>query len=137
MIYSQNQSCKFDFKHVFICFNHLSYNFSEIIFLVVSVKRKEKDVLFFIFKWYIFFPIGVFLTDTDDSQDSREKEGAIFDSTLTLPPAHEHRDIYLQLCMWNDYHVFLMATLVFTRLLVLQANQMSKCDSHPKMIFHG
>ena len=26
-------------------------------------------------------------------------------------------DIYLQLCMWDEYHVFLIATLVFTRLL--------------------
>ena len=38
--------------------------------------------------------------------------------TLPLPPAHEHWDIYLQLCMWDDYHVFLIATLVFTRLLL-------------------
>ena len=26
--------------------------------------------------------------------------------------------IYLQLCMWDDYHVFLITTLVFTRLLL-------------------
>ena len=34
--------------------------------------------------------------------------------TIPLPPAHEHWDIYLQLCKWDDYHVFLIATLVFT-----------------------
>ena len=45
-------------------------------------------------------------------------EGTIFYSTLPLPPAHEHWDIYLKLCMWGDYHVFLIATLVFTRLLL-------------------
>ena len=39
-------------------------------------------------------------------------------STLQLPPAHEHSDIYLQLCTWDDYHIFLIATLVFTRLLL-------------------
>ena len=33
---------------------------------------------------------------------------------LPLPPTHEHWDIYLQLSMWDDYHVFLIATLVFT-----------------------
>ena len=66
----------------------------------------------------VFFSIRVFFTDTDDSQDSREREGTIFYSTLSLPPAHEHWDIYLQLCMWDDYHVFLIATLVFTRLLL-------------------
>ena len=39
-----------------------------------------------------------FLSDIDDSQDSRGREGTIFYSTLPLPPAHEHSDIYLQLC---------------------------------------
>ena len=37
--------------------------------------------------------------DTDDLQDSRGKEGTICYSTLPLPPAHEHSDSYLQLCM--------------------------------------
>ena len=64
------------------------------------------------------FAIKIFFTDTDDLQDSRGREGIIFYSTLPLPPAHEHWDIYLQLCMWDDYHVFLIATLVFTRLLL-------------------
>ena len=67
---------------------------------------------------YFFLSIRVFFTDTDNSQDSRGREGTIFYFTLPLPPAHEHSDIYLQLCMWDDYHVFLIATLVFTRLLL-------------------
>ena len=67
---------------------------------------------------FAFFSIRVFFTDTDDSQNSREREGTIFYSTLPLPPVHEHWDIYLQLCMWDDHHVFLIATLVFTRLLL-------------------
>ena len=46
-----------------------------------------------------FFLSGFFFTDTDNSQDSRGREGTIFYSTLPLPPAHEHSDIYLQLCM--------------------------------------
>ena len=46
------------------------------------------------------------------------KEGTIVYSTLQLPPAHGHWKIYLQLCMWDDYHVFLIATLDFTRLLL-------------------
>ena len=65
-----------------------------------------------------FFLSGFSFTDTDDWQDSWWREGTIFYSTLPLPPAHEHWDIYLQLCMWDDYHVFLIATLVFTRLLL-------------------
>ena len=69
--------------------------------------------------WAIFFLyMRVFFTDIDDPQDSRGREGTIFYSTLPLPPAHEHSDIYLQLCMWDDYHVFLIAPLVFTRLLL-------------------
>ena len=31
-------------------------------------------------------------TDTDNSQDSRGREGIIFYSTLPLPPAHKHWD---------------------------------------------
>ena len=68
--------------------------------------------------WCCFFSIRFSFTDTDDSQDSRGSEGTIFYSTLPLPPAHEHWNIYLQLSMWDDYHVFLIATLVFTRLLL-------------------
>ena len=43
----------------------------------------------------VVLPIRVFFTETDDSQDSRGKEGTIFYSTLPLPPADEHWDIYL------------------------------------------
>ena len=67
---------------------------------------------------HLLFCIRVFFTDTDNSQDSRAREGTIFYSTLPILPAHKHWDIYLQLCMWNDYHVFLIVTLVFTRLLL-------------------
>ena len=66
----------------------------------------------------IVFLSGFSFTDSDDLQGSKVREGTIFYSTLSLPPAHEHSDIYLQLCMWDDYHIFLIATLVFTRLLL-------------------
>ena len=65
-----------------------------------------------------FFSIRVFFADTDDSQDNRGSEGTIFYSTLPPPSTHEHWDIYLQLCMWDDYHVFLIAKLVFARQLL-------------------
>ena len=71
-----------------------------------------------LFMYIIFFLSGSSFTNTDDSQDSRGRKGTIFYSTLPLPPAHEHWDIYLQLCMWDDYHIFLIAPLVFTRLLL-------------------
>ena len=66
-----------------------------------------------------FFLSGFSFTDTDDSQYSRKREWNIIYSTLPLPHAHEHWNIYLQFCMWDDYHIFLIATLVFTRLLLL------------------
>ena len=68
-----------------------------------------------------FFSIGDFFlsfAESDDSHNSKGRERTIFYSTLPLPPAHEHSDIYLQLCMWDDYHIFLIAPLVFTRLLL-------------------
>ena len=68
--------------------------------------------------FFFFFTIRIFFTDTDDSQDSRGREGTIFYSSLPLPPAHEHWDIYLQLCMWDEYRVLLIATLALTRLLL-------------------
>ena len=48
----------------------------------------------------------------------RGREGTIFYSTLPLPPAHEHSDIYSQLCMWDDYLIFLITPLVFIRPLL-------------------
>ena len=72
-------------------------------------------------KVFFFLSISGFsFTSTDDSQDSRGREGAIFYSSLLLPPAHEDSDIYLQLSMWDDYHILLIATLVFTRLLLIE-----------------
>ena len=35
-----------------------------------------------------------------------ESRGPSFHSTLPIPPAHEHSDICLQLCTWDDYHIF-------------------------------
>ena len=51
--------------------------------------------------------------ETDDSQDSRGGERSIFYSTLALPSAHKHLDIYLQLCMWDDYHIFNRTTCIY------------------------
>ena len=64
------------------------------------------------------FPSGFSFTDTSNSQDNRERGRTIFYTTVPLPSSHKHLDIYFQLCMWDDYHVFLIATLVFTRLLL-------------------
>ena len=94
------------------------------IYLLKVNKRNTKTgcvvfFLFFFLSWFSF-------TDTDDSQGSRGREGTIFYSFIPLPPAHKHRDIYLQICMWDGYHVFLIATLVFTRLLLDEIQHLIK-----------
>ena len=87
-------------------------------FFYIIINRKHVSTKFIYI--YIFFLSGFSFTDTDDSRDRRGREGTIFYSTLPLPPAHGHSHIYLQLYMWDDYQVFLIATLVFTRLLLDQ-----------------
>ena len=85
-------------------------------------RRKRKRTFISIFYIYIyvhtgiFFPSGFSFTDTDDSHDSKGSEGTIFYPNLPLPPSHKHSDIYLQLWIWDDYHMFLIVPLVFTRL---------------------
>ena len=73
-----------------------------------------------------FFSIGFSLKNTDNSQDIRGRERTIFYSTLPLPPNHEYSGIYWQLFTWDDDHIFLIATLVFTRLLLDEISTLLK-----------
>ena len=68
--------------------------------------------------YIIFFLLGFSFKDTDLSHDSRGGEATIFYSTVPLPAAHEHSDIYFQLYTWDNYYIFLIATLAFTTLLL-------------------
>ena len=72
----------------------------------------------YIQKHSLFFLSGFSFTNTCGSHDSRGRERTIFYSTRPVLPAHEHSDIYLQVCMWDEYQVFLIATLLFTRLIL-------------------
>ena len=67
--------------------------------VIVEIARQEVIQKPHLMATCFFFLSGFSFTDTDNSQDSREREGTIFYFTLPLPPAHEHSDIYLQLCM--------------------------------------
>ena len=82
--------------------------------------RNRGGTFFFIYQGggTFFYLSGFSVTKTYKPQHCRGREGNIFYSALPLPPGHKHSDIYLQLCTWDDYHIFLIATLVFTRLLV-------------------
>ena len=64
-----------------------------------------------------FFSIRVFFKGTVDSQDRRGKGGDhLLSHSTTSTRSRTLR--HFQLCMWDDHHVFLIATLVFTRLLL-------------------
>ena len=113
----------------------------------VKVKCPRKLIPF-------LFLSGFSFTDTGDSQDDRGREKTIFYftlllppahkdlgiylfySTLPLPPAHKHLGIYLQLYMWDDYHIFLMAMLVFTRLLLDEFYHLIELPFHWLIMWH-
>ena len=59
-----------------------------------------------VFGFLFFFSIRVFFHKHWRLTGQQGKGGTIFYSALPLPPAPEHSDIYLQLCMWDDYHIF-------------------------------
>ena len=63
-----------------------------------------------------FFLSGFYFKDTEGYRTVGERRGLFFYSTLPLPPTHEQSDIYLQLWISDDYHIFYITPLVFTRL---------------------
>ena len=69
-------------------------------------------------RFLLFFFYQGFLSRTLTTYRTAGEGRGLSYSALPLPPAHKHSDIYLQLCTWDDYHIFLIATLVFTRLLL-------------------
>ena len=64
----------------------------------------------------LFFSIGVFIHRHLRFTGQHEKRGDHLYLSLPLSPAHGYAGIYLQLCMWDDYQVFLFLWLVTTRL---------------------
>ena len=92
--------------------------------LISDLWRGNKCIAFFLYLYPVeqctmfFFSIRVFFHGYWQLTVHRGREGTFFYAYLPLPPAHEHSGIYLQLCTWDDYHIFLIATLVFTRLLL-------------------
>ena len=91
-------------------------------------------IKFFLFIFFYQFSF----TDTDDSHDSRGREGRGGDHLFILL-CHYHlltniQIFILQLCKWDDYHIFLIAPLVFTRLLKISIITMWLIDD-VKLIF--
>ena len=85
---------------------------------IMQVFKKVKHVAY-----EFFFYQGFLFTGSDDSQDSMGREETIFYSALSLPHACKHSDICFQLCMWDEYHIFLIAPFVFIWLLLDEINK--------------
>ena len=78
----------------------------------ISQTKRSKEVNTFFVSIRVFFHLHWRLTGQQGNV------GTIFYSTLQLPPARKHLGIYLQLCMWDAYHILLIAPLLSTRLLL-------------------
>ena len=62
------------------------------------------------------FSVRVFFHGHWQLTGQQGREGTIFCSTLPFSLVLKRLDIYLRLCRWDDYYIFLIARLVFTRL---------------------
>ena len=67
--------------------------------------------------FFPFFLPGFSFTYIDELQDCRGRQGIIF-IHFSLPSTRKSSDIYLQLYMWDDLLLFLIASHVITKLLL-------------------
>ena len=65
--------------------------------------------------FFFFLLSGFSFTDTDNSKDSSEGRGPSFIPPYHFYPLMNIQTFILKLCTWDDYHIFLIALLVFTR----------------------
>ena len=85
---------------------HCSYHIKS----VSSEEHRVSDVVWSLFSIRVFFRQWRFT-----GQQWKGGDHLLFHSTTST----RLRTLrHLQFCMWDDYHVFLIATLVFTRLLL-------------------
>ena len=76
----------------------------------------ERNYRIWCLNFFFFFFYQGFLSQTlTTHRTAGEGRGPSF---IPLYQFHPLTNIYLQLCMWDDYHIFLIAPLVFTRLLL-------------------
>ena len=93
----------------------------------LHVARRRQTLSKNVFFYFYFIRVFFFTTPTSHRAAGEERR-PFFCSILPLPPAHKHSDIYLELCMWDDYdyHMFLIAALAFTRLLLYEIYHLIK-----------
>ena len=70
-----------------------------------------------------------FLSQTLTIHSTAGEGGDHLYSSLPIPIAHDNSDIYLQLCMWGDHHVFLIASFLVTRLLLDEIYHLTELPS--------
>ena len=95
-------------------FNTIQYNLEYLTrnknHLVMQTHHFMLEILLLV---YCFYTVFLYFSTCNTQISFLE---TIFYSLAPLPPTNEHSHIYLQLCAWDDYHIFLIAPLVFTRL---------------------
>ena len=93
---------------------NVTYAKNTVIILLSSItlpnyRNKEKMYHYWpdtnIFFFFFFFYQGFFLQTLTTHRTAGEGRGPSF-----IPLYHEHSDIYLQLCMWDDYHMVFLRT---------------------------
>ena len=130
------------------------HKFADVIFEITQQRLYITSLTFFFYQGFLSQTLTTHRT-------AGEGRGPfLFHSTTST---HSQTDIYLQPCMWDDYHIFfnrnaciyqtatrwdfihlLPAILIretggleltSTVTLVLQVNQLTKCASHPKFLY--
>ena len=91
------------------CFPLKFMKFYRIVFFAENIQVTDSKLCIF------FFSIRVFFTGTDVHRTAGEGRRPSF---IPLYHFHPLTNIETFICMWDHYHVFLIATLVFTRLLL-------------------
>ena len=106
------------FKYTLLCFSCTPYWLCDYRGFKSRLDRQKFHLFSSVFLDFLFY-LGFSFTDSDNSQDSGARSPHR-SSTIPLSPTREYGDVYLQLCIWDVYLVFLMAVHVVSKLLLVE-----------------
>ena len=89
-----------------------SHNWLLVLKWIASMMKTYLSWILFFFSISVFFFRHWWFT----GQQGKRRDH--FYSSLSHPIVHGHSDLYLQLCMWDDCHIFSVALLLITKLLL-------------------